>query len=123
EGRSRQQRGTPQPEAGSTSRGASGGRERAAGQGAGRRGPRYLVEEDVLAVGALSGELLHDALGADAVLGAELFFALTSLRLVFLVALTLIVVVCLDQWKSKIWPEIGGKLQRLSWYQKNKLYF
>ena len=36
----------------------------------GRRG--YLVEEDVLAVGTLSGELFHDALGADAVLGAEL---------------------------------------------------
>lgn len=38
------------------------------------------------------------------------FFALTSLRLLFLVAFTLIVVVCVDQWKSKIWPEIGGKL-------------
>uniref|UniRef100_A0A8B9E3W0 RETREG1-3/ARL6IP-like N-terminal reticulon-homology domain-containing protein n=1 Tax=Anser cygnoides TaxID=8845 RepID=A0A8B9E3W0_ANSCY len=35
------------------------------------------------------------------------FFALTSLRLVFLVAFTLIVVVCIDQWKNKIWPEIG----------------
>ncbi|XP_072741600.1 reticulophagy regulator 3 [Ciconia boyciana] len=34
------------------------------------------------------------------------FFALTSLRLLFLVAFTLIVVVCLDQWKNKIWPEI-----------------
>lgn len=51
------------------------------------------------------------------------FFALTSLRLVFLVALTLIVVVCLDQWKNKIWPEIGGKLQHLSYYQKIKHYF
>lgn len=38
------------------------------------------------------------------------FFALTSLRLLFLIAVTLIVVVCLDQWKHKIWPEIGGKL-------------
>lgn len=35
-------------------------------------GRRYLVKEDVLAVGALGGELFHDALGADAVLGAEL---------------------------------------------------
>uniref|UniRef100_A0A493U3J3 RETREG1-3/ARL6IP-like N-terminal reticulon-homology domain-containing protein n=1 Tax=Anas platyrhynchos platyrhynchos TaxID=8840 RepID=A0A493U3J3_ANAPP len=35
------------------------------------------------------------------------FFALTSLRLVFLVAFTLIVVVCIDKWKNKIWPEIG----------------
>lgn len=35
-------------------------------------GRRYLVKEDVFAVGALSGELFHDALGADAVLGAEL---------------------------------------------------
>ncbi|XP_054032922.1 reticulophagy regulator 3 [Dryobates pubescens] len=36
------------------------------------------------------------------------FFALTSLRLLFLLSLTLMVVVCLDQWKHKIWPEIGG---------------
>ncbi|NXN13514.1 RETR3 regulator, partial [Indicator maculatus] len=36
------------------------------------------------------------------------FFALTSLRLLFLVSLTVMVVVCLDQWKHKIWPEIGG---------------
>lgn len=35
-------------------------------------GGRYLVKEDILAVGALGGELFHDALGADAVLGAEL---------------------------------------------------
>lgn len=33
----------------------------------------HLVEEDVLAVSALGGELLHDALGADAMLGAQLF--------------------------------------------------
>lgn len=47
------------------------------------------------------------------------FFALTSLRLVCLVAFTLIVVVCLDQWKSKIWPEIGvarpDELDNESW--------
>ncbi|XP_054252758.1 reticulophagy regulator 3 [Indicator indicator] len=36
------------------------------------------------------------------------FFALTSLRLLFLVSLILMVVVCLDQWKHKIWPQIGG---------------
>ncbi|XP_067397480.1 reticulophagy regulator 3 isoform X2 [Emydura macquarii macquarii] len=34
------------------------------------------------------------------------FLALTSLRLVFLVAFGLIIIVCLDQWKNKIWPEI-----------------
>ncbi|NWY70476.1 RETR3 regulator, partial [Erithacus rubecula] len=43
-----------------------------------------------------------------AVHGLFWFFALTSLRLLFLVALSLIVVVCLDQWKHKIWPEIGA---------------
>ncbi|XP_071584481.1 reticulophagy regulator 3 [Heliangelus exortis] len=47
------------------------------------------------------------------------FFALTSLRLVFLVAFTLIVVVCLDQWKNKIWPEIAvarpDELDNESW--------
>jgi len=32
-----------------------------------------LVEKDVLAVSALGGELLHDALGADTMLGAQLF--------------------------------------------------
>lgn len=32
-----------------------------------------LVEKDVLAVRALGGELLHDALGADTMLGAQLF--------------------------------------------------
>lgn len=42
------------------------------------------------------------------------FFALTSLRLLFLVAFILIVVLCLDKWKHKIWPEIGGKLQQWS---------
>ncbi|NXH12640.1 RETR3 regulator, partial [Bucco capensis] len=47
------------------------------------------------------------------------FFALTSLRLLFLVAFTLIIVVCLDQWKNKIWPEVGvarpGELDNESW--------
>ncbi|KAJ7313401.1 hypothetical protein JRQ81_004735 [Phrynocephalus forsythii] len=41
----------------------------------------------------------------------EGFFALTSLHLIFLVAFTLILIVCLDQWKNKIWPEI--KITRL----------
>ncbi|KAF2985931.1 hypothetical protein EK904_006723, partial [Melospiza melodia maxima] len=48
-----------------------------------------------------------------------LFFALTSLRLLFLTAVTLIVVVCVDQWKHKIWPEIGvarpDELDNESW--------
>ncbi|XP_009081449.1 PREDICTED: protein FAM134C, partial [Acanthisitta chloris] len=47
------------------------------------------------------------------------FFALTSLRLLFLVAITLLIVVCLDQWKHKIWPEIGvarpDELDNESW--------
>ncbi|XP_054848747.1 reticulophagy regulator 3 [Eublepharis macularius] len=41
--------------------------------------------------------------GAHAAFG---FFALTSLHLVFLVAFILILIVCFDQWKNKIWPEI-----------------
>ncbi|MGH0125254.1 UNVERIFIED_CONTAM: hypothetical protein FKN15_051688 [Acipenser sinensis] len=34
------------------------------------------------------------------------FFALTSLRLVFLLSFGLTVVVCIDTWKNKIWPQI-----------------
>ncbi|XP_051894820.1 reticulophagy regulator 3 isoform X2 [Pristis pectinata] len=34
------------------------------------------------------------------------FFALTSLRLVFLVAFGLIIIVCLDTWKGRLWPEL-----------------
>ncbi|XP_067869806.1 reticulophagy regulator 3 isoform X2 [Heterodontus francisci] len=33
------------------------------------------------------------------------FLALTSLRLVFLIAFGLIIVVCVDTWKNRIWPE------------------
>ncbi|XP_042333276.1 reticulophagy regulator 3 isoform X2 [Sceloporus undulatus] len=44
--------------------------------------------------------------GAHAAFG---FFALTSLHLIFLVAFTLILIVCLDQWKNKIWPEIKAR--------------
>ncbi|XP_066487224.1 reticulophagy regulator 3 isoform X2 [Tiliqua scincoides] len=49
-------------------------------------------------------------LGAHAAFG---FFALTSLHLVFLVAFTLILIVCLDQWKNKIWPEIKARPDEL----------
>ncbi|XP_067825396.1 reticulophagy regulator 3 [Heptranchias perlo] len=45
--------------------------------------------------------LLH--LGANA---GFWFLALTSLRLVFLIAFSLIIVVCVDTWKNKIWPEL-----------------
>ncbi|XP_059204353.1 reticulophagy regulator 3 [Centropristis striata] len=34
------------------------------------------------------------------------FFALTSLRLLFLLASGLAVIVCVDTWRNKIWPEI-----------------
>ncbi|XP_033911611.3 reticulophagy regulator 3 [Acipenser ruthenus] len=37
------------------------------------------------------------------------FFALTSLRLVFLLSFGLTVVVCIDTWKNKIWPQIRVK--------------
>ncbi|NWX14620.1 RETR3 regulator, partial [Aegotheles bennettii] len=42
------------------------------------------------------------------------FFALTSLRLLFLVAFTLLAAVCLDLWKHKIWPEIGDLISNSS---------
>ncbi|XP_063156506.1 reticulophagy regulator 3 isoform X2 [Candoia aspera] len=55
-------------------------------------------------------------IGAHAVFG---FFALTSLHLIFLVAFTLILTVCLDQWKNRIWPEIKAirpdELDNESW--------
>lgn len=38
----------------------------------------HLVEKDVLAVSALGGKFLHDALGADTMLGAQLFPELES---------------------------------------------
>ncbi|XP_064895430.1 reticulophagy regulator 3 isoform X1 [Columba livia] len=61
----------------------------------------------------------RSALCWAAVHGLFWFFALTSLRLLFLVALTLIIVVCLDQWKRRIWPEIGvarpDELDNESW--------
>ena len=36
------------------------------------------------------------------------FFALTSFRLLFLLASGTAVFVCLDTWKNKIWPLIKG---------------
>ncbi|XP_073428417.1 reticulophagy regulator 3 [Dendrobates tinctorius] len=47
--------------------------------------------------------LLHLLLNA-----AFWFFALTSLRIVFLAAFGLMILICVDQWKNKIWPELGA---------------
>lgn len=47
--------------------------------------------------------LLHLLLNA-----AFWFFALTSLRIVFLAAFGMMIVICVDQWKNKIWPELGA---------------
>ncbi|KAM4622814.1 reticulophagy regulator 3 isoform 2-T2 [Discoglossus pictus] len=47
--------------------------------------------------------ILH--LGANVVYW---FFALTSLRIIFLVAFGLMIIICVDQWKNKIWPELGA---------------
>ncbi|NXU50782.1 RETR3 regulator, partial [Turnix velox] len=65
----------------------------------------------------------RSALWWTAAHGLFWFFALTSLRLLFLLALALMVALCLDQWKTKIWPEIGGKLQCLSRYQQMEHWF
>ncbi|XP_016896063.1 reticulophagy regulator 3 isoform X1 [Cynoglossus semilaevis] len=47
------------------------------------------------------------------------FFALTSLRLLFLISASLVVVVCVDTWKNTIWPEIRvrkpDELENESW--------
>ncbi|CAI9534494.1 unnamed protein product [Staurois parvus] len=45
--------------------------------------------------------LLHLSLNA-----AFWFFALTSLRILFLGAFGLMIIICMDQWKNKIWPEL-----------------
>ncbi|OCT60356.1 reticulophagy regulator 3 [Xenopus laevis] len=47
--------------------------------------------------------LLHLGLNA-----AFWFFALTSLRIIFLVAFGLMIIICADQWKNKLWPELGA---------------
>ncbi|KAM4691615.1 reticulophagy regulator 3 isoform 1-T2 [Rhinophrynus dorsalis] len=58
--------------------------------------------------------LLH--LGLNAVFW---FFALTSLRIIFLMAFGLMIIICVDQWKNKIWPELGvtrsNELDNESW--------
>ncbi|KAM6993901.1 reticulophagy regulator 3 [Passerculus sandwichensis] len=75
-------------------------------------------------LGAVQAALVWERPGRSAlcwvaVHGLFWFFALTSLRLLFLTAVTLIVVVCVDQWKHKIWPEIGvarpDELDNESW--------
>ncbi|XP_020828310.1 reticulophagy regulator 3 isoform X2 [Phascolarctos cinereus] len=48
----------------------------------------------------------RSALWCLALNAAFWFFALTSLRLVFLLAFSLMIIVCIDQWKNKIWPEM-----------------
>ncbi|XP_077315582.1 reticulophagy regulator 3 isoform X4 [Lithobates pipiens] len=47
--------------------------------------------------------LLHLSLNA-----AFWFFAFTSLRIVFLAAFGLMIIICVDQWKNRIWPELGA---------------
>ncbi|XP_040187776.1 reticulophagy regulator 3 isoform X2 [Rana temporaria] len=47
--------------------------------------------------------LLHLSLNA-----AFWFFALTSLRIVFLTAFGLMIIICVDQWKNRIWPKLGA---------------
>ncbi|KAM9295986.1 reticulophagy regulator 3 [Gastrophryne carolinensis] len=50
----------------------------------------------------------HSALLHLAANAAFWFFALTSLRIVFLAAFSLMMIICMDQWKNKIWPELGA---------------
>ncbi|XP_013928240.1 PREDICTED: protein FAM134C-like isoform X1 [Thamnophis sirtalis] len=61
----------------------------------------------------------RSALGWVAAHAAFGFFALTSLHLIFVIAFTLILIVCLDQWKNRIWPEIKAvrpdQLDNESW--------
>ncbi|NXX74507.1 RETR3 regulator, partial [Urocolius indicus] len=75
-------------------------------------------------LGALQAALVWERPGRGALCWAAAhglfwFFALTSLRLLFLLALTLMVTLCVDQWKRKIWPEIGvarpDELDNESW--------
>ncbi|XP_060704500.1 reticulophagy regulator 3 isoform X1 [Hemiscyllium ocellatum] len=49
---------------------------------------------------------LHSLLLYLSVNASFWFLALTSLRLVFLTAFGLIIIVCADTWKTKIWPEL-----------------
>lgn len=43
------------------------------------------------------------------------FFALTSLRLLFLLASGLALLVCVDTWRNKIWPQIRGAPSCFLW--------
>ncbi|XP_028674469.1 reticulophagy regulator 3 [Erpetoichthys calabaricus] len=52
---------------------------------------------------------LHSLLLYVGVNGLFWFFVLTSLRMIFLLSFSLTVIVCIDTWKNKIWPEFGVK--------------
>ncbi|XP_029429160.1 reticulophagy regulator 3 isoform X2 [Rhinatrema bivittatum] len=56
---------------------------------------------------------LHSALFCLTLNAAFWFFALTSLRMLFLLAFGLIIIVCWDQWKNKIWPELRARPNEL----------
>nr|XP_033774044.1 reticulophagy regulator 3 [Geotrypetes seraphini] len=62
---------------------------------------------------------LHSALLCLALNVAFWFLVLASLRMVFVLAFGLIVIVCVDQWKNKIWPELRvtrpDELENESW--------
>lgn len=70
--------------------------------------------------GSLLGWRASEALSVHVLLFffSSRFFALTSLRLLFLLASGLAVVVCVDAWRNKIWPAIKGTT---SWFYTGSL--